>query len=264
MLKPDLPEVWSCGPPQGPVCVALHGFGGSGQDFEGAAPGWGRRVWAPDLPGHGRSPVPAGGPEQGLAATLRGLGAVLDAAVQAGGPVELLGYSMGGRLALHLLRARPEAVARVVLIGASPGLADPAERAARRAADDALARQVLEEGAARFAERWAAQPLIATQARIPAPWGERLRARRAQNNPAGLAWALRALGPGQLEPLWEALPGFSQPALLVAGAEDPRYAALAQRMAAAWPGARVTQIPGAGHCAHLEAPEAFGALLRGG
>jgi len=152
----------------------------------------------------------------------------------------------------------PDLVLRLVLVGASPGIADPAERAARRAADDALADRVEAIGVEAFAREWAALPLWEGQ---PERVAAAAHADRLRNAPAGLASALRGLGTGVMEPLWDALPSLTVPVTLAAGERDEKFRAIAERMAAALPRADVVVIPGAGHAAQLEQPEAVAALL---
>jgi 2-succinyl-6-hydroxy-2,4-cyclohexadiene-1-carboxylate synthase len=168
-----------------------------------------------------------------------------------------VGYSLGGRVCLRLALDRPDLVGALVLVGASPGIADAGERAERRAADQALAGELERDGVAAFLDRWLAGPLFAT---LPA---ERAgRAERLGNGATGLGAALRLLGVGAQEPLWARLPELAAPVLLVAGELDGKFAGLAGRMAAAvGPNARVALVPGAGHAAHLEQPERFGDLV---
>ena len=120
----------------------------------------------------------------------------------------LAGYSMGGRIALHAALALGDRLDRLVLVGASPGIADPAERAARRAADDALADRIEAIGVEAFAREWAALPLWEGQ---PERVAAAANADRLRNTPAGLAAALRGLGTGVMEPLWDALPSLAVP-----------------------------------------------------
>jgi 2-succinyl-6-hydroxy-2,4-cyclohexadiene-1-carboxylate synthase len=165
---------------------------------------------------------------------------------------------MGGRIALHAAFALPDRVRRLVLIGASPGLADPGKRDARRRADEALADRIERIGLEAFAVEWAALPLWEGQP-------ERVRAAanadRLRNSAPGLAAALRALGTGALAPLWDRLPELGIPVCLVVGERDERFRAVAGRMAAALPDARVEVVPGAGHAAHLERPELVAAAI---
>jgi 2-succinyl-6-hydroxy-2,4-cyclohexadiene-1-carboxylate synthase len=199
-----------------------------------------------DLPGHGGS-----GPlDLGFAETAAAIG-------EAGGPATYVGYSMGGRLCLRLAVDRPDLVQALVLIGASPGIADAAERAARRESDAALAADIERLGTAAFLQRWLAQPLLSTF--TPAP--DDLEARLA-NTSGGLATALRRLGTGVQEPLWDRLGELGMPVLAVAGQHDTRYTRFAEEMAEAiGVNAQVVALAGAGHTAHLDRPVSFVRLL---
>lgn len=176
-------------------------------------------------------------------------------------PVHLVGYSLGARLALGLLARAPALCARATLLGVHPGLADPDERAERVAADEAWARLVETEGMAAFVAAWEAQPLFATQARLPAEVRERHRRRRLAHDPRGLAAAFRGLGLGAMPDLWPALPNLRLPVTFVAGELDRKFRALASRAVAATPGAAIRVVPGAGHDVVLEAPRAVAAAL---
>jgi 2-succinyl-6-hydroxy-2,4-cyclohexadiene-1-carboxylate synthase len=199
-----------------------------------------------DLPGHGGS----GGVRVGFeeAAGLVG---------ETGGVGAYVGYSLGVRLCLRLALDRPDLVPALVLIGASPGIGDPGGRAGRRAADEALARRVERDGVAAFLDHWLAGPLFATLPARAAGREERL-----ANTAEGLAYALRRLGTGAQEPLWDRLDELRRPVLLVAGERDPKFAGIARDMAAAiGPAARVEMVPGAGHAVHLERPAETAALV---
>jgi 2-succinyl-6-hydroxy-2,4-cyclohexadiene-1-carboxylate synthase len=199
-----------------------------------------------DLPGHGGS----GGVRVGFAEAAGLLGAC-------GGAGAYVGYSLGGRLCLRLALDRPDLVRALVLVGASPGIADPAARAERRAADEALAGAIERDGVEAFLDRWLAGPLFAT---LPPELAGR--AGRLANTAEGLADALRRLGAGVQEPLWDRLAGLRPPTLLVAGALDARFAAVARQMAAAiGPAAQLALVAGAGHAAHLERPAEVAALV---
>lgn len=231
--------------------VLLHGFTQTGRSWEPtvAALGERYRALAPDIRGHG------------AAADARPVDVAsvhADALALAPRRFALAGYSMGGRIALSLALAAPERVARLALIGASPGIADHEERRARRAADDALAERIEREGIEAFARAWAALPLWAGQ---PPEVAAAADAERRSQSPAGLAAALRGLGTGVMEPLWERLPRLAIPVALIVGERDAKFRAIAERMADALPDAEVHVVPGAGHAVQLEAPEAVAALL---
>ena len=199
-----------------------------------------------DLPGHGGS----AGVRLDFAQTALAIG-------EAGGEGCYVGYSMGGRLCLRLALERPDLVRALVLIGASPGLADDDERTARRRSDARLALDLLEAGTAEFLERWLAQPLFETTQ----PRARDLAARRA-NPPAGLSYALRELGTGSQEPLWARLGELAMPVLLVVGLHDAKFQTIAKRMATAiGSGSRVVTMAGAGHAVPLDRPEACARVI---
>ena len=234
-----------------PTLVLLHGFTQTRQSWRRTSTVLGarRRVLAPDLPGHGNA---AARPASFAACTayVRALGGEQRFA--------LAGYSMGGRIALHAALALGDRIDRLVLIGASPGLADPAERAARREADEALADRIEAIGVEAFAREWAALPLWEGQ---PERVAAAANADRLRNTPEGLAAALRGLGTGVMDPLWDALPSLDVPVTLAVGERDEKYRAIAESMAARLPRAEVAVVEGAGHAAQLEQPEAVAALL---
>jgi 2-succinyl-6-hydroxy-2,4-cyclohexadiene-1-carboxylate synthase len=229
--------------------VLVHGFTQTLASMEPLA-AWlrhGRSVVRVDLPGHGGSAAP----RVGFAEAAAQLG-------ESGGPAGYVGYSLGGRLCLRLALDRPDLVRALVLVGASPGIADPAERAARAASDGELAREIERLGVERFLDRWLGNPLFATLPPQLAGRGDRL-----ANSPEGLAASLRLHGAGVQAPLWDRLGGLRPPVLLIAGALDHKFAMLAERMAAAvGPSARVALVPAAGHAAHLERPAEVAVLVR--
>ncbi len=233
--------------------VLLHGFTHTGASWDPvvAALGESYRALAPDIRGHGaRSELEP--------VTLE---AVLDdLAGLAPARFTLVGYSMGGRIALHAARALGDRVERLVLIGASPGLADPDERAARRAADEQLAGEIEGMSIEQFAERWAQTPVLAGQ---PPEIAAAVHAVRLRNRPSGLARALRGLGTGALPPLWDRLGDVAMPVALVVGERDEKFRTTATRMAPALPGAQVIVVPNAGHAVHLEAPATVAAVIGG-
>jgi 2-succinyl-6-hydroxy-2,4-cyclohexadiene-1-carboxylate synthase len=232
--------------------VLLHGFTHTGASWDPmvAALAESYRALAPDIRGHGsasgREPVT--------------LDAVLDdVAGIAPERFTLVGYSMGGRIALHAALRFEDRVDRLLLIGASPGIADPTERAARRAADDRLADEIEHMTIEAFARRWAQTPVLAGQ---PPAVAAAIDADRRRNQPAGLARALRGLGTGALPSLWDRLAELGVPVTLAVGEHDEKFKAIATEMAAALPMAEVAVIPGTGHAVHLEAPERVAELIR--
>jgi 2-succinyl-6-hydroxy-2,4-cyclohexadiene-1-carboxylate synthase len=163
---------------------------------------------------------------------------------------------MGGRHALALALRHPDLVTALVMVGATPGLVEEAERIHRRRRDDALAAAIEAVGIDRFVTDWLAQPMFAGLS--PAA---RFEDERRRNDPAALAESLRRAGTGSQPSLWDRLPELDVPVLLVVGEADEKYRAIAQRMAAALPRATVELVAGAGHAAHLEQPHRVAAAV---
>ncbi|MEA2155252.1 MAG: 2-succinyl-6-hydroxy-2,4-cyclohexadiene-carboxylate synthase, partial [Solirubrobacteraceae bacterium] len=210
------------------------------------------RPLAPDLRGHG------------AAAARRPIdmdACVSDVSGLAAGRFALAGYSMGGRLALHVALAHPGRVSRLVLVSATAGIEDPAERERRRAADEALAAWMQARLMTEVADRWAAQPLFAGQ---PPQVAAAARADRLGNEPRHLAAALRGIGTGSMQPLWARLGELEMDVAVLAGERDEKFVALGRRLAEALPRGELTIVPGAGHALPLEAPAAVAAAIEAG
>lgn len=245
----------------GPPLLLLHGFTGSTETWAPFFPVWGKRstLVAVDLLGHGASDCPPDPARYRVERCVADLIALVD---QLGlGRVDLLGYSLGGRVALHLAVAAPERLGALVLESSSPGLVSPSERAERIRSDGGLAGLLEREGIAAFVDHWEQLPLFASQRRLPASVREALRHQRCQSNPVGLANSLRGLGVGMMEPLLDRLGEVRAPTLLVVGALDDKYRALGQAMASRLPAARLVVVADAGHAVHLEQAAAFARLV---
>jgi 2-succinyl-6-hydroxy-2,4-cyclohexadiene-1-carboxylate synthase len=255
-------NVETSGRGDGLALLLLHGFTRDARAWEPVLPCFdGYRTVRVDLIGHGRSDSPADPARYTMTHAVEDLIALLHHL-----EIErtaLLGYSLGGRVALQLALEAPELLWALVCESASPGIEDPAARAARIESDEALAVSLQEEGIEAFVERWQAQSLFASQPRLPAAVLEEQRRQRLENSTLGLANSLRGMGAGAQEFLLPRLHEIDLPALFVAGALDQRYAALAPKMAAEVPGAECRIIEGAGHTTHLEQPEAFAAAVTG-
>jgi len=197
-------------------------------------------IVAVDLPGHGTA-----------GALCADLWESADHLVRHGGRATYVGYSMGGRVALHAALAHPASVERLILIGATAGIDDANERLARRTSDEALATHIEAVGVEAFIDEWLANPLFA---RLTPATDQR--ADRLRNTAAGLASSLRATGTGAQEPLWERLTTLDVPTLTVAGTADAKFSEIGRRLRDTIPGAQFEQIEGAGHSVHLERPAA--------
>ncbi len=226
--------------------VLLHGFAGTGATWdpvrtrlEPAAV-----LQTPDLPGHG---------------TLAGVrpvsfDACVDTVLACAPPRFVLGgYSLGGRVALHVALAAAERVRALVLVCTTAGIADDAERADRRTADGRLADAIQRDGLAAFARCWTTQPLFKHD---PPHAVAAQRAEIARQTADGLAAALRGIGTGAMAPLWDRLPELTMPVQVVVGARDAKFRALGERLVTALPDAGLIVVPGAGHGLPREAPAA--------
>jgi 2-succinyl-6-hydroxy-2,4-cyclohexadiene-1-carboxylate synthase len=235
--------------------VLLHGFAGTGRLWDPVVArldGERYRPLAPDLRGHGA--VSARRPVDFAACVEDVLGLVAH-------PFTLCGYSMGGRIALHVALAAPGRIERLLLVATTAGIDDPAEREARRAADEALAAETERGPIEAFADRWTAQPLFAgTPPQAAAGW----RADILGNDPAALAAVLRGIGTGAMEPLWDRLGELTMPATVLAGERDAKFRALGERLAAGLPRGELVIVRGAGHGIPREDPAALAAAISSG
>lgn len=247
-----MPNLSISGDPRLPNVLFLHGFMGSSQDWEPVTGALGDRFHCiiPDLPGHGESlrmPQDLYTIEGAARALIR----VLDELRIS--RVVVVGYSMGGRLALYFALRYPGRCTGLFLESASPGLESPEDRATRRASDEQLASRLESEDFEAFLESWYRQPLFNSLARD----GELLQGTietRRRNDPVELAKSLQGMGTGSQPSLWGELPGLQIPTLAVAGELDEKYAGIAQRMAVASPNISSTVVLDAGHNVHAEAP----------
>lgn len=236
-----------------PVLTLIHGFAGSGHTWDYVRPRLEQdfQLALLDLPGHGGVPVQ---PEISLAHIAEAIATFLRQSVH--GPRYLCGYSMGGRIALQVALSYPDAVTKLAVIGASPGIVDVVERAQRRQSDHELAAKIRAQGVEWFAEYWPSLPIFATQQELPADVQDWLHQARLANDPEGLALALEQWGTGQQEWLLPELSNLRCPTLLISGAKDEKYGALSDEMADEIPICSQVAIPDAGHAAHIEQPDA--------
>lgn len=239
--------------------IALHGFTGSGADFDilrHHAPDW---SWnTPDLPGHGCHPatLPA---DATMNVAVSQVCRVADECSQL--PV-LVGYSMGGRVALQAAVRHPERWRALILVGATPGIDDLNQAADRRAADESLARKIDLYGPRPFLDEWSKLPLIASQRNMPQPWRDQRDQRQRHLRGDGLAASLRGMGTGSMPAVWHRLSELSMPVLLVTGEFDEKFRSIADTMVRQLPRATHVVMPDVGHAACLESPVAFLAVAR--
>lgn len=233
--------------------VLLHGFTQTGACFGPLADALGadHGVIRPDLPGHGAAAGLATLDLDGIASHLAAaIGPTLDA------PAVWIGYSLGGRVALHVALSHPEVVSGLVLIGATAGIADDEERAARAARDDELAQQILSSGVGAFLRQWLQGPMFADL-----PEWARFESERRRNTADGLAASLRHAGTGSMVPLWDRLHAIEVPVLCITGAHDEKFTALGRHLVERLPSGRLEVVEAAGHAVHLERADAVAASV---
>lgn len=274
------------GPPAAPVVLLLHGFMGSRRDWVRVAEVLSRthRCIAVDLPGHGETGNPEGDECRGNATAcatdiwtpdgcVAALAGILAAVNRGGGSADasrctsdtnragVVGYSLGGRLALQLAIDHPDLVGRAVIVSASPGIAGEPARLARRSEDEQRARRLESWGLEPFLDDWYRLPLFA-QLRAHSTFPEVLE-RRRRNDPLLLARSLRSLGAGSQRPLWDDLPGLRTPLLFLAGERDAKFTAQALDAVALCPRAEAVILRDRGHALVEEDPEAVAREIEG-
>ncbi len=235
--------------------VLLHGFAGTHRAWDGVIGGLDRERYRPlalDLPGHGSA---AGAPRP-----ITFTGCVEHVLAHSPERFTLCGYSLGGRIALHVALAAPERVGRVVLISCSAGIEDDAERVARRRSDETLAHELETGPFEEFIERWRTQPLFAGE---PEHASALARADHLRNDPHALAAVLRGIGVGEMAPLWGRLGELSMPVQVVVGERDEKYRGLGLRMLKLLAHGDLIS-PAGGHGLLLENPQGVATVIEEG
>jgi len=238
----------------GSPLVLLHGFTGSIDSMAALADRLSKHhtVVSIDIVGHGGSAKPSQPSSYDMSVAAD---QVIDVAGQVDGLVHLVGYSMGGRVALAALASDPGRFRSVCVIAANPGIVDVEDRADRRVADERLADAIEANGIEWFVDEWMAKPFFGSQRRLGEAYLGEVRRQRLANDPVGLANSLRAMGTGAQPPTWEALRSVPIPLRYVVGALDMRFVELGRRLVSSMPNANLVEIADAGHAAHEERPD---------
>lgn len=223
--------------------VLLHGFSGTHRAWDGVVAHLSPERYRPlglDLPGHGAY-ADAERP-------ISFAGCVDHVLARAPERFALCGYSLGGRVALHVALAAPERMTRLVLVSTTAGIEDASERALRSAADHLLADELERVPFEDFIERWRTQPLFSSE---PPEVGELAREDQRRNRPDALAAVLRGIGSGEMAPLWDRLGELTMPVTVVVGDRDAKFQALGRRMIELLPDGELAVVSG-GHGLPLE------------
>lgn len=243
----------------GTPLMMLHGFMGSSASWDSIQSGLAKRfqLIMPDLPGHGKTTFTPQLERYQMPTIAYDLATMMSAE-----RFHLLGYSMGGRLALYFAIHYPHRIGKLILISGSPGLATVAERAQRQHVDDALADRMDDQPIEQVIDEWEQLPLWQAS-RLEPSARQQLRLQRLQHNPQGLAMSLRGMGTGIQPSLWEQLSQLQLPTLLIVGQNDRKFVHISQEMIQQLPNASIEIIPDVGHSVHLEAPtETVARILR--
>lgn len=246
----------------GEPLLLLHGFTGSGDNWREHVSPFAEQfsVLTIDILGHGRSSAPSDPDRYSMEAVSADLVAMLDAL-----EIErchLLGYSMGGRLALFTAVHHPNRVRSLILESSSPGLASAAEQQARTQRDNDLADWIKINGIEAFVNRWEALPLWESQKQLSPEKRNGLRQQRLQNSTVGLSNSLRGMGTGVQPSLWGNLPALQMPVLQIVGALDNKFVSINEKMGALLPNSQLEIMPNAGHTVHLERPLSYQSAIR--
>lgn len=239
----------AAGPEDAPRFVFLHGFTQTANSWKPIAEHLavaGNHCIVVDLPGHGDS--------SHVRADLR---RAADMIAMIGGRAAYVGYSLGGRAALHVALLYPHVVRALAVVGANPGIEGEDERARRRESDDVLIHRLEDDGLESFLREWVALPLFGNRPVGPLEMADRMR-----NNVEGLASSLRLSGVGAQGSLWPRLRELNMPVLAMAGERDEKFVAISRQIATMVPRGECLIIPGAAHAAHLEQPQMVADAVR--
>ncbi|WP_046178509.1 2-succinyl-6-hydroxy-2,4-cyclohexadiene-1-carboxylate synthase [Domibacillus tundrae] len=241
---------------EGEPVLFLHGFTGSSGTWDGMEKLLPFQLIMPDLAGHGQTTR--------LSANLEAEAEALKQMMDKIGftAFHLVGYSMGGRLALALALLHPEAVRSLVLESTSPGLQNEQERAARRSSDEKLAQKIEKGGIASFVDFWENIPMFDSQKALSVPIRETIRSERLKQSIEGLASSLRQMGTGRQPSYWDRLSGLNMPVLLLTGTKDKKFTGIARQMSELIPFCEWIEFDEAGHAIHVEQRGKFGTIVK--
>ncbi|MBS3976224.1 MAG: 2-succinyl-6-hydroxy-2,4-cyclohexadiene-1-carboxylate synthase [Syntrophomonadaceae bacterium] len=246
---------------QGEPLLLLHGFTGSMENWQPFLHEWSSayRLVRLDLPGHGKSDLPVEPSRYAIEKIAADIKKILEELRIT--KTHILGYSMGGRLALTFAVKYPEHVLSLIVESGSPGLETRRERIDRIKHDELLADFIVAAGMEAFVDYWENQPLFKTQHSLPAGTRDSIRSQRLNNYPLGLANSLRGMGSGKQPPLWNSLQLLQMPVFLIAGDKDEKFCRIAEKMSKNIRNVKIALVPASGHAIHVEHPEIFGKMV---
>nr|WP_263325337.1 2-succinyl-6-hydroxy-2,4-cyclohexadiene-1-carboxylate synthase [Neobacillus sp. Marseille-Q6967] len=252
-------HVEMCG--NGNPLVLLHGFTGDSSTWTSFCPVWGShsQLVMPDIIGHGKTDSPEAIERYRIERAASDIKHLLDKIGLE--QIDLLGYSMGGRLALTFAVQFPERVRKLILESASPGLESQEERLERQLKDGELAQFIMEQGIAKFVDYWENIPLFSSLDNLPDTVKEKIRSQRLSNCSKGLANSLLGMGTGSQPSWWQELNRLTCEALLITGGKDKKFCNIAEQMQKRIKNSKWMIINGCGHAIHVEDKEKFGTII---
>jgi 2-succinyl-6-hydroxy-2,4-cyclohexadiene-1-carboxylate synthase len=240
--------------------VLLHGFTGASSNWKHIVNELSAfKIILIDIIGHGQTDSPQDPSRYRIEEVVEDLVCILDKLTIE--KANILGYSMGGRLALSLAAIYPKRVKKLVLESSSPGLELVDEREKRKYADEKLAYEIVKEGIVQFVEKWENIPLFATQKRLPIQQQHEIRQQRLRNSSLGLANSLIGMGTGAQPSWWNVLPNIKVPVLILCGELDKKFCDIAKSMHQHLSNSVVNEINDAGHAIHVEQTRIFGKIV---
>ncbi len=243
--------------------LLLHGFTGSGATWYPFAPILTRNseMIMVDLIGHGKTESPEEWERYDILKVAADLNLLLEElAIE---KVDLLGYSMGGRLAITFAANYPDKVRKLVLESTTPGLKMKEARKERRQQDAKLAAKIHNDGVRAFVDYWENIPLFQTQKELPHEIREEIREQRLNNTAHGLANSLLGMGTGSQPSWWKSLSEFQFETLIITGELDEKFCRIGEEMLSYLPNAKILSVENTGHAIHVEEPEKFGTIVSG-
>jgi 2-succinyl-6-hydroxy-2,4-cyclohexadiene-1-carboxylate synthase len=241
--------------------LLLHGFTGDSSTWQPFYDQWGNhsKLIVLDILGHGKTESPDDAKRYSIECVAGDLIEILDSlGVE---KVDLMGYSMGGRLALGFAILYPNRVRKIILESSSPGLLTSEERELRRMKDGELAEFINDRGIEAFVDYWENIPLFGSMKHLPAKVQQAVRTQRLANNLIGLSNSLLGMGTGAQPSFWGSLKRISNEVLLVTGEMDEKFCRIAEKMLKELKNGKWITIQNSGHANHVEEKEKFGTIV---
>lgn len=243
---------------EGRPVVLLHGFTGSHHSWSSFISEWQDefQLITIDLPGHGKTTTNTPRTMEACCHDLQQLFDNLELTT-----VHLVGYSMGGRVALSFAMLFPQYISTLILESSSPGLRSKDEQRQRVKNDEKLAQQIETDGLEAFVNFWESIPLFVSQRKLGEDLQHSIRTERLSQTEKGLTDSLRHMGTGSQPSWWDKLAGLNKPVLLIVGELDEKFVKINKEMEKSLSKAELEIVENAGHAIHVEEPKKFGKLL---